>query len=406
MFDCRMRIAGGLGILALIASQSAPAAQTPKAGPVTFNKDVAAIFNRNCVSCHRPGEIAPMALTSYDAARPWARSIRKAVADRAMPPWNADPQFGEFANDPRLSDQDIATIVAWADSGAVEGDPKDLPPARAFANDWKIGKPDLVLKMTEDARIPAGGPRIIQDYPIEPVVFTEDKYVELMEVFPGNRKVTHHAIVSVRDADGTHRIGGFQPGGATTTYPPGVVRLIPKGSSLGLNMHYNPKGQPETDRTTIALVFARGPIEKVAITAMSGTRALDIAPGDGNYEAKGSAFVFTEDSHIISLLPRMNERGKDYKYTLTYPDGRSVVLLSVPKFNPDWQPSYVFKNAIAAPKGSRIETLAHFDNSANNKSNPDPTQHVVFGPEIMNGYFDYWVDGQAVRPPAATTAAR
>ena len=171
MFDCRMRIAGGLGILALIASQSAPAAQTPKAGPVTFNKDVAAIFNRNCVSCHRPGEIAPMALTSYDAARPWARSIRKAVADRAMPPWNADPQFGEFANDPRLSDQDIATIAAWADSGAVEGDPKDLPPAPAFANDWKIGKPDLVLKMTEDARIPAGGPRIIQDYPIEPVVF-------------------------------------------------------------------------------------------------------------------------------------------------------------------------------------------------------------------------------------------
>ena len=127
---------------------------------------------------------------------------------------------------------------------------------------------------------------------------------------------------------------------------------------------------------------------------MSGTRELDIPPGEPNYEARGSAFVFAEDSHIISLLPRMNERGKDYRYTLIYPDGRSETLLSVPRFNPDWQPSYVFRNAIAAPKGSRLETLAHYDNSAANKSNPDPAQRVSFGAEIMNGYFDYTVDGQ------------
>ena len=204
--------------------------------------------------------------------------------------------------------------------------------------------------------------------------------------------MTHHAIVNVKSESGSSRIGGYQPGGALTAYPAGVVRLIPKGTTVGLNMHYNPKGMAAQDQTTIAMVFAKGPIEKVALTAMAGTRDLNIPPGEANYEAKSNSYVFKEDSHIISLLPRMNERGKDYKYTLTYPDGRSVVLLSVPKFNPDWQPSYVFKNAIAAPKGSRIDTIAHYDNSANNKSNPDPTARVIYGPEIMNGYFDFTVD--------------
>lgn len=380
-------VSAGLGYASVIAQDS-------RLATVTFSKDVALIFNRNCVSCHKPGEIAPMSLTTFESTRPWVRAIRKAVAERTMPPWYADPKYGEFANDPRLTDNDAATILAWIDQGARQGDRKDLPAVSASAGEWKLGKPDLVLSMIEPAQVPAGGKRIIQDYPIDAKTFAEDTYVEQVEVSPSNRTVTHHAIVNVKDETGTHRIGGYQPGGATTVYPRGIVRLIPKGASLALNMHYNPKGEAATDRTKIALVFARGPIEKVAITAMSGTRDLDIPPGASNYEAKGSAFVFAEDSHIISLLPRMNERGKDYRYTLTYPDGRSVVLLSVPKFNPDWQPSYVFKQAIAAPKGSKLETLAHYDNSAANRSNPDPSQRVVFGPEIMNGYFDYTLDSQ------------
>jgi hypothetical protein len=175
-----------------------------------------------------------------------------------------------------------------------------------------------------------------------------------------------------------------------------VVRKIPKGTTLGLNMHYNPKGTPQTDQTKIGLVFARGPVEQVVITGMSGTRNLDIPPGEASYEAKGNAFVFQEDSHIISLMPRMNERGKDYKYTLVYPDGRSVVLLSIPRFNPDWQPGYVLKAAVPAPKGSRLETIAHYDNSLNNNWNPDATARVVYGPEIMNGYVDYTIDSQRV----------
>jgi hypothetical protein len=130
----------------------------------------------------------------------------------------------------------------------------------------------------------------------------------------------------------------------------------------------------------------------------------DEALRTGGGEASGNAFVFVEDSHIISLLPRMNERGKDYRYTLVYPDGRSEVLLSIPKFNPDWQPSYVFKKAVAAPKGSRLETIAHFDNSTANKRNPDPTQRVIYGPEIMNGYVDYTIDSE--RMSVTNTASR
>lgn len=380
---------------------SAPgAAPTTAPAAVTFSRDVAPILNRSCVTCHRPGEIAPMSLTTFEAARPWARAIRTAVSSRTMPPWYADPAHGTFANDPRLSERDVTTLLAWVDGGAPEGDRADLPPSPIAGAGWTLGTPDTTLRMTAPAQVPASGTRIIADYPIDPLVFAEDTYVRSIEVLPSNRAVTHHAIVNVKDASGTQRIGGYQPGGATTTYPDGLVRMIPKGASLALNMHYNPKGTPQTDITTIGLVLASGRIDKVVRTAMAGTRALDIPPGAANYEAVGTPYVFGEDSHIISLLPRMNERGKDYRYTLIHPDGRAVVLLSVPKFNPDWQPSYVLKTAIAAPKGSRLETVAHFDNSAANRRNPDPTQRVVFGPEIMNGYFDFTVDAHTPKTSA------
>ena len=399
MHSTRIRaLASTVVAVTMLAAQPVTTAQPQTLATrvtVTFSKDVAPLLNKNCVSCHRPGEIAPMSLTTFQAARPWAKSIRKAVADRVMPPWYADPRHGEFANDPRLSDADVATLLAWVDSGAVEGDPRDLPAPLATADGWTLGTPDLVVSMTAPAQVPASGPRIIADYAINPLEFREDTYIERMEVLPSNRTVTHHAIVNVnvKDGTGTQRIGGYQPGGATTTYPAGLVRMIPKGASLALNMHYNTKGTPQEDTTKIGLVLARGRIEKVVRTARSGSRQREIAAGAANYEAVGTPYVFAEDTHIVSLLPRMNERGKDFRYTLVYPDGRSVVLLSVPRFNPDWQPSYVLKQAIAAPKGSRLETVAHFDNSAANKHNPDATQRVVFGPEIMNGYFDYTVDG-------------
>lgn len=356
--------AGILGCCALLAAGRAPIAvvSAERSAAPTFAKDVAPILYRNCVSCHRAGESAPMSLMTFAEARPWAKAIRLKVVNREMPPWGADRQHGEFANDPSLSERDMRTIAEWVDGGATEGAAKDLPVAPAFPASWKIGTPDIVIAMPSTYAIPADGPRILQDFPIA-TKFDEDKYVEIAEVIPGKRSHTHHAIVSVNDSTGSSRIASGD--------------------------------------TKIGFKFAKGPVEKIAITAMSGTRALDIPPGEANYEAIGNPFVFKEDSHIISLLPRMNERGKDYMYTLIRPDGSAQILLKVSRFDDAWQPAYLLKTAIAAPKGSRIETIAHYDNSAANKRNPDPKRRVPYGPEIMNGYFDYTIDSQNL-----TTARR
>ena len=395
--------AGILGCCALLAAGRAPIAvvSAERSAAPTFAKDVAPILYRNCVSCHRAGESAPMSLMTFAEARPWAKAIRLKVVNREMPPWGADRQHGEFANDPSLSERDMRTIAEWVDGGATEGAAKDLPVAPAFPASWKIGTPDIVIAMPSTYAIPADGPRILQDFPIA-TKFDEDKYVEIAEVIPGKRSHTHHAIVSVNDSTGSSRIASYLPGGPTSSLPTGVVKLIPKGAAINLNMHYNPNGvAPSDGDTKIGFKFAKGPVEKIAITAMSGTRALDIPPGEANYEAIGNPFVFKEDSHVISLLPRMNERGKDYMYTLIRPDGSAQILLKVSRFDDAWQPAYLLKTAIAAPKGSRIETIAHYDNSAANKRNPDPKRRVPYGPEIMNGYFDYTIDSQNL-----TTARR
>ena len=373
----------------------AVAAAAPAAGP-TFTRDVAPILFNNCASCHRTGEMAPMPLTSFDEVRPWAKAIRKAVTSREMPPWGADPGHSEFANDPSLSAAQIKTTADWVDAGATEGDRKDLPALPKFTDSWKIGTPDVVLSMPSVYDIPSGGPRILQDFPIE-TTFAEDKYIEVAEVIPGKRSHTHHAIVSVNDGSGSSRVASYLPGGPTSPLPKGVVKLIPKGAAINLNMHYNPTGVAAKDGDTkIGFRFAKGPVEKVAITAITGTRALEIPAGAPNYEAIGNPYVFKEDSHIISFLPRMNERGKDFTYTLVLPDGTRTVVLKVSKFDDVWQPSYLLKTAIAAPKGSRLESVAHYDNSAGNKRNPDPTKLIKYGPEIMNGYFDFTVDKQSL----------
>ncbi|MEW6130336.1 MAG: thiol-disulfide isomerase [Acidobacteriota bacterium] len=398
---------------------------------VTFTKDVAPILQKNCQVCHRPGEVAPMSFMTYKEARPWARSIKEKVVTREMPPWFADPKHGEFSNDCRLSQKDIDTLSRWADSGAKEGNPKDLPPNPKFTAGWQIGNPDVVLTMTQDFQVPAEGV-IPYKYFAVPTNFAEDKYVQFAEIRSGDRAHVHHVIVSVRYPDGNPlpqageinpqalaaaraqnansqarsaedsdgRLVGWAPGEAPQIMRPGQAKLIKKGSVLIFQVHYTTNGEAGKDRTSVGLIFSKVPVEKRVITAGASARNLVIPPGDPHYESSGT-FTFKEDSHIDSLHPHMHVRGKDFLYRLVYPDGTSKILLSVPRFHFAWQLTYFFKEPVAAPKGSRLECIAHHDNSINNKYNPDPTKEVRWGDqtweEMMIGYLDYTIDKQDLR---------
>ncbi|HEU4386150.1 MAG TPA: cytochrome c [Blastocatellia bacterium] len=424
----RIRLVGCClaGVLSLVFGASrASMKSTPV---VTFTKDVAPILQKNCQVCHRPGEIAPMSFMSYKEVRPWARSIREKVVGREMPPWFADPKHGEFSNDCRLSQKEIDTITAWVDGGAKEGDPKDLPRNPNFTEGWQMGKPDVVLSMPAEYSVPAEGVIPYKFFAV-PTNFTEDKYVQFAEIRQGNRNLVHHIIVDVRypdqgplpkpgeikleelgalrgqgggeragDSDG--RLVGWAPGEAPLILQPGQAKLIKKGSVLIFQVHYTTKGVAGTDRSSVGLIFSRVPVEKRVITAGAVARTLAIPPGDPNYESTAS-FVFKEDSHLESLHPHMHLRGKDFLYRLVYPDGTSRVLLSVPRYDFSWQLTYFFKQPVATPKGSRLECVAHHDNSLNNKFNPDPTKLVQWGPqtwdEMMIGYFDYTIDNQDLR---------
>ena len=424
-----------IGALFVTLGTSQATVNSPAA--ITFSKDVAPIIQKNCQGCHRPGEVAPMSFMSYKDVRPWVKSIREKVLTREMPPWFADPRHGEFSNDCRLPQKDIDTIVAWIDGGVKEGDPADMPPNPKFTPGWQIGNPDVVLTMTEEFSVPAEG-EVPYKYFAVPTNFTEDKYVQFAEIRQGNRELVHHIIVDVkypehgdlpkageikpnalqaarsrnssgdRPADSDGRLVGWAPGEAPLILRPGQAKLVRKGSVLIFQVHYTTNGKAGTDRSSVGLIFSKHPVEKRVITAGAVGRNLAIPPGDPNYEMV-SSFTFKEDSHIDSLHPHMHMRGKDFLYRLVYPDGSSKILLSVPRWDFNWQLTYVFREEVAAPAGSRLECVAHYDNSAKNRFNPDPTKLVKWGQqtwdEMMIGYLDYTLDKQDLRrsPPQAAS---
>ena len=374
-----------------------------KKSEVTFAKDVAPIFNSNCVGCHRPGEIAPMSLLSYKDARPWAKSIKEKVATGVMPPWHADPHYGKFENDRRLSQKDVDTIVAWVDQGAKEGNPKDLPPVPQFADGWNIGKPDVVFYLPQEFTVPATGVVEYKYFKV-PTNFKQDMYIQAAEIRPGERGVVHHIIVFSQSAKDPQRlIVGYAPGEQPAVIGKGLARKIPAGSDLLFQVHYTPNGTEVRDRSYVGFVFSKEPPRAEVMTRPIMNARFAIPPGDPNYRVE-STFTFTQDSHVYSLMPHMHVRGKDFEFRATFPDGTTKVLLSVPKYDFAWQTYYVLKESLAAPKGTRIDCLAHFDNSEKNKYNPDPKKEVRWGDqtweEMMIGWMSYTVDAQQNKPDA------
>ena len=369
---------------------------------VTFNKDVLPILQANCQSCHRPGEVAPMSLMTYNEARPWAKALKAAVVTQRMPPWFADPKYGHFANDRRLSQKDIATISVWADSGAVEGDAKDKPAPVSFNNGWNI-KPDLVIEMPNEYKIPATG-TINWQYMVVKGNIKQDVWVTAAEMRPGNSKVLHHGKVWVRPPDshwmedavpgvpyeagmgkksveeGNDIIGKFNPGlGPQSFEIDGSAKLVPTGSDFVFELHYTTTGQPTSDRSRVGMVFAKS-APQTRYYLSPGTplaNNLMIPPGAKDQEVV-SEVTTGIPSKLVYIQPHMHVRGKDYELQLLYPTGERQIAFKG-KFDFEWQLGYQLKEPLTLPVGTRIRTIAHFDNSPNNKYNPDPSKAVYWG---------------------------
>lgn len=368
---------------------------------VVFFRDVLPILQENCQACHRPlglnmgGMVAPMALTTYEEVRPWAKGIARQVEGKNMPPWHASPAFqGVFSNERTLSDEEISTLVRWAKTGARRGNPADAPePIDWPQGEWGLGEPDLVVEMPEPYFVEDDVEDLYIDFTttITDEMLSEPRYIAASEAKPGSQAV-HHIIA--------RPIGGLAPGVGYNRYPDGYGPLLVPGTKVTFQMHYHKEPGPGTgvwDQSKIAVKFHTKPVDHPVRTFPVGNMQFEIPPGHANWRV-GANYEFTEDMSILSLLPHMHLRGKDAKYVAFYPDGTSEVLLDVPRYDFNWQTSYRFKELKRIPAGTRIEFTAHYDNSDGNLSNPDPDEAVRFGQPTTAEMMLGWMTVAPVEP--------
>jgi hypothetical protein len=446
-------------LVLLIAPAFAADAESVSSQSATFHKDVEPILQRSCQSCHRPGQIAPMSFLSYEAARPWAKAMKAAVVTRKMPPWFADSKVGHFSNDRSLAQKDIDTLARWADSGAPEGDPKDAPQAIKWpAEGWEI-QPDLVVN-GPSYRIPAHPKNNVIEwsYITVPGGITKDTWVTSMEIRPSEPSVTHHICVYFvphredvkynvpvwadrpRDENGSALAeaagvngrgipdsviagsngieGCYVPGQSTQDYRVhGAAKLIKAGTDMVFQVHYTPNGKDTVDTPRIGFTVVRNPPDRIYVSigmsSPSDAKSFAIPPNASNWESPAAIAEFTQDTQLVWMFPHMHVRGKEMTYRLEYPDGRSETILSVPQYDFNWQLGYDLAKPIQVPKGTRLIVTAHYDNSANNKFNPDPSRTVYYGDmtweEMMFPFFSVVVDKGAQqdgKPPRVIRIVR
>ncbi len=405
---------------ALAAALSAGPAAAP-----TYTKDVAPIIQKDCQVCHRPGEAGPFSMLTYDQTRPWAAAIKEAVKLKKMPPWFADPAYGKFSNSTALTPREIDTIVAWVNAGAPRGDAKDMPPPAVFVEGWQIGKPDLVFALPQPFDVPTNGV-VGYEHIILPTGFTKDTWVQAAELRPTDRSVVHHIIAFVREPQSHWFKGqkpgefflapqiktaeepdtsalpsdflvGYAPGQPAEILRPGQAKLIKAGSDIVFQVHYTPNGKPVRDQTRLGIVLAKAPPKERVLTLSATNGTFKIPPGDPNYKVDATFEVATQVS-LSGLHPHMHGRGKDFEYRVVYPTGETQILLSVPNYNWHWQNWYTLEQPLLLPKGSKILCTAHFDNSAANPDNADPTKEVTWGEqswdEMMVGFVNLVFDAR------------
>jgi mono/diheme cytochrome c family protein len=395
----------------VLGALTSAAPQDPKSGAAvpTYTKDVAPILFKNCTGCHRPGEIGPMSLLTYDDVRPRAKDIRDKIDEGAMPPWHADMPHGTFLNERGLTDQEKSTIFRWVANGAPKGDPKDMPGTPEYPKGWTIGTPDVVFEMQEEYKVSADD--VIQyEYFYIPTNFKEPKWVQAIEVRPGNRNVVHHVLVrykakpdmqrapvvklnpdissfpptvsglhpAVKDNLPIRLLATYAPGTNPQVFAPGTALRLEPGGVLELQMHYTSAGQDETDRTKVGMIFSKDPAPREVRAGQFFNTTLKLPAGAANV-AVDADLEFVQDATIWGIFPHTHVRGKKWEYVLQLPDGARKKILSVPRYDFNWQTYYMFKEPLQIPKGAKIISTAWYDNSASNRSNPDPSVDVKWG---------------------------
>jgi hypothetical protein len=444
-----------VGTLTTTIGASQASAATP-----TFTKDVAPILFEKCAMCHRPGEVAPMTLLSYEDARPWAKAIKAKVVAREMPPWGADSETSlKMRNDRSLTEQQIDTIARWVDAGAPRGNPGDMPAAPKFADGWSQGsEPDYIIEMPLEFKIPAEGELAVQNF-YSKVPFSEDRFAEVVELRPGNRAVVHHAGMyfadlpegATLDAEGrlvrkqaannanaprsefglpgSSKLLSYVPGRGVDSHRPDAGKRIPADKYFNWQMHYNPIGTPQTDRSRLGIWFNKVPVKYEILIRQAGDPLATTKGGLSLYRAEGQEVEYTadesntrrrsrtpnipayagdwhltgitpvtEDITLYAMSPHMHLRGKSLKWVVTYPDGRDVTILNVPKFDFNWQINYELAEPLRIPAGSKIAGIGVYDNSLRNRWNPAPNLEVFWSEqswdEMYQPFTEYSVDSQ------------
>lgn len=390
-------------VLVIIAAIGPAFAAASQPSP-TYSEHIAPILHQNCANCHRAGEAAPFSLLSFDDAKRRAKTINRVVADRYMPPWKPVAGHGDFQGERRLTDEQIATIDDWVAAGAPEGDSALAPQPPEFVSGWQLGEPDLVLEMTEAAEIPAEGRDIYRYFAI-PMKLDADQWVRAIEVRPSARTVVHHTLffldtsgkaVQLDKADtkaagfngrGFSRgvsLGGWAVGGTPMELSKGYALPMPKGSDFVLQTHFHPSGKKESEKTRVGIYFADAAPQKrlieFQVPPKFGARTgLLIEAGDNDYAIKDHLIV-PEDLDLITVWGHAHQTCTDMVAVATLPDGTKVPLLKIDDWDFDWQGQYAYQEPVHLPKGTRIDTAIHYDNSADNSDNPNhPPRHIHWG---------------------------
>jgi len=386
----------------------------------TFTRDVAAILQKHCQACHRPGQVGPFPLETYEHARKRAADIASVVAEKQMPPWKPARDYGPRLKDERgLTAVEIGILKAWAEAGAPRGDEKDIPPPVKFPDGWQLGTPDLVLEMPEKFEVPAAGPDIYRCF-VLPTNLPKDVYLSAVDFRPGNRRVTHHMMAFI-DTEGGARLrdkgdpgpgytefsgpgaevfgdlGGWLAGTDPAHLPAGVGRLFPRGADVILQIHYHPTGRRETDRTRLGLYFSRKPVRQTLHWNNASCPDIVLPAGKSCVPIKASWYV-PVDTEALAVTPHMHQLGRDIRMFAILPGGRKQPLIHISDWDPAWQATYYFEKPVTLPKGSVVHIAAQFDNSDHPRNPHRPPRVVRWGhgvkEEMCIGYIGVVKKGQ------------